>query len=318
MRELYPASQPWQAEHLDVDAGHRIYVEQCGLRGGLPVVFLHGGPGSGCKADHRQFFDSARYHVVLVDQRGSGRSTPYGAVAGNTTQHLIDDLERVREHCGIARWALFGGSWGAALALAYAESHPARVLGMILRGTFLARRRDVDWFFRDGARRLLPVQWQRFCERTGASADLDMAAYLHAALFDEGEERAASVAHAWDAWSTAVVMFSLEQAPGDGPGDTRTALAKARIEVHYARHGYFLAEDQLLSEIGRLPIVPTVLVHGARDLTCTADAAWAVHQALPHSRLEILRTAGHLSSERPMIDALVRASDELADALAGS
>ncbi len=317
MRELYPACQPWQVDQLEVGDGHHIHVEQCGLRGALPVVFLHGGPGSGCKPDHRQFFDPKRYHVVLFDQRGAGRSTPFGDVNANTTQHLIDDLERIREHCGIAQWVLFGGSWGAALALAYAEARPERVLGMILRGTFLARRRDVDWFFRDGARRLLPAQWQRFCDITGAGDDIDMAAYLHEALFASTDERAACVAHAWDAWSTAVVMFSLEQAPGDGPGDTRVALAKARLEMHYARNGYFLAENQLLAEIERLSAIPLTLVHGARDLTCTADAAWAVHRALPHSHLDILRTAGHLSSERPMIDALVRASDALAERLAG-
>lgn len=323
-RDYYPAVQPWQVDRLDVGDGHAIHVEQCGRRGALPVVFLHGGPGGGCKPDHRQFFDPTRYHVVLVDQRGAGRSTPFGGVAANTTQHLIDDLERVREHCGLDGWVLFGGSWGAALALAYAEARPERVLGMVLRGTFLARRRDVEWFYRDGACRFLPAQWAQFCARTGVDGNTDISAYLHAALFDEGEARAQVVAQAWEAWSTAVVMFSIDggsttlDAPAASPAASPSALAKARIEMHYAHNRYFLAENQLLTDIGRLPRVPVTLVHGARDLTCTADAAWAVHQAVPGSRLEILRSAGHLSSERPMIDALIRASDELASRITGA
>ena len=318
MRELYPPCEPWSVEHLDVGQGHQLYIEQCGHRGGIPAVFLHGGPGSGCKADHRQFFNPARYHIVLLDQRGSGRSTPLGSVTDNTTSHLVEDLERIRAHCGIDAWVLFGGSWGSALAIAYAQAHPERVLGMVLRGSFLARQGDVDWFFRDGARRFLPAQWQTFTERVAAPDNGELIEHLHSGIFGANEAVANQFAQAWDAWSTAVVMFSFDQAPSDGASEAGRALVKARIELHYARHRYFLRENQLLAEAERLPRVPTTLVHGARDLTCTADAAWALHQAIPNSRLEILRSAGHLSSERPMVDALIRASDEMADALAGS
>lgn len=315
MRELYPPITPYEHEMLDVSGGHTIYVEQCGNPEAIPVVFLHGGPGSGCKADHRRFFDPRRYRTVLFDQRGSGRSRPWGGVENNTTQELIADLEHIRERYGIEQWALFGGSWGAALALLYAQAHSERVSGLVLRGTFLARQSDVDWFFRAGANRLLPVQWQRFLEALDLEPDTDFGTYMHEAVFGADAALAQRVARAWEAWSGAVVMYSIDQA-GDGvSGPIDAALAKARLEMHYARHRYFLRENQLLEETDRLPEVPITLVHGARDITCTADSAWALHRAVPHSRLEILRTAGHLSSERPMIDALVRAADALADTL---
>jgi proline iminopeptidase len=321
VRQPYPPLTASVATHLDVGDGHRVYVERCGNPGGIPVVFLHGGPGSGCKPEHRQFFDPARYDILLFDQRGAGRSLPAGEVAGNDTWRLVADMEAIRQHFGLERWSLFGGSWGATLALAYAQTWPERVLGLVLRGTFLARRRDVDWFFRDGACRLLPVQWQRFVDEVGAPADTDLVEYLHAALFGPDAARAGRIARAWEAWSNAVVAFSLDHAAGPagptGPGSAPGDVLRTRIELHYARHGYFLAEDQLLRDAGRLPRVPAVIIHGARDLTCTPDASFALHRAYAGSRLEVLRTAGHLSSEAPMQDALVRAADEMADVIAG-
>lgn len=336
MRSLYPAIDPNVSGHLDVGSGHRVYFERCGSPGGIPVVFLHGGPGSGCKADHRQFFDPHRYDIVLMDQRGAGRSTPFGGVEANDTQQLIADLETLREHLSLDRWLLFGGSWGATLALAYAQAFPQRVLGMVLRGSFLARRRDVQWFFSDGASRLLPAQWHAFCDRIGDPGDTDMVQWLHRGIFSSDRQTVERVARAWEAWSGAVVMFSINGAqggspsPGDGAGQgaddaavgepvvSESAITKARIEMHYARHAYFLAENQLLERSGELPRVPVHIVHGARDLTCPAEAAWALHRAIPGSTLEILRTAGHLSSETPMTDALVRASDAFAERIGGA
>lgn len=315
MRGLYPTQNVLSAEMLDVGGGHAIHVEHCGSESGIPVVFLHGGPGSGCKADHRQFFDPERYHIVLIDQRGSGRSKPFGGVENNTTKLLVEDLERVREHFDIDQWVLFGGSWGATLALAYAESWPQRVLGMILRGSFLARRCDVEWFFGQGANRLLPQQWQRFVDHVELQAGADICQYLHDGIFSSDPKVVERVAAAWDAWSGAVVMFSIDKADGTGAGPIATAIAKARIEMHYAHNRYFMKENQLLEQSSSLPHVPTTLVHGARDLTCPADSAWLLHRAIGDSKLEILRTAGHLSSERPMIDALVRATDTMAKLL---
>lgn len=317
MEKLYPSIQPLGSDLLDVGGGHRVYVEHCGNPDGIPVVFLHGGPGSGCKADHRQFFDPARYHVVLLDQRGSGRSTPYGATDANTTPDLCDDLERVREHYAIDRWMLFGGSWGAALALAYAQRHPRRVSAMVLRGSFLARRDDVGWFFGGGVNRLLPRQWQAFRDATGIDMAGDVVGQMHDALFGDDRGLVERFARAWEVWSGEVVMYSLNEVGAAAPGSLDAAVAKARIELHYAVNGYFLDEGQLLRDCGRLPQVPVRIIHGARDITCPAESAFELHQAIAGSELEILRTAGHLSSETPMIDALVRAADELARTLGG-
>ncbi len=295
MPSLYPASDPIRAEWLSVGEGHHIYVEEAGLSSGLPVVFLHGGPGGGCKPSHRQFFDPGRYRSFLIDQRGAGRSTPCGEIFANTTQTLIADLEHVRQWANVERWVLFAGSWGAALALAYAEQYPARVLGMVLRGTFLARSRDMDWFLGAGAGRLLPQAWHAF---TGATADIGQdIPSLHAAIFDADMTLALRVAQAWSAWSTEVVMYGFDSAPHEPPLPDVELLAKMRLELHYARAGYFLRDNQLLEEIARVPHVPTHLIHGQRDITCAPEAAWAVHQALPWSTLEIIRTAGHLSGE---------------------
>lgn len=322
MRELYPALTPFSSEMLDVGNGHRVYLEQCGNPNGLPVVFLHGGPGSGCKPDHRQFFDPARYHVIIFDQRGSGRSEPAGEVSANTTDLLVSDMELIRERLHLDAWVLFGGSWGATLALAYAEAHPERVLGMVLRGSFLARKQDVRWFFADGANHLLPRQWQRFVDSVGLTAELDPLALMYAQVFSDDEAVVNRAAAAWEQWSGAVVMFSIDQAGGDAnqkmtaqPTASPSAIHKARIEMHYAHHAYFMQENALLEGLQRIPDVPVTIVHGARDLTCPAESAWLLHQGIAGSKLEILRTAGHLSSEKPMIDALVRASDSMADAL---
>ncbi len=317
MRDLYPAIEPTRSETLDVGGGHGVYLEQCGRADGIPVVFLHGGPGSGCKPDHRQFFDPARWRVVLFDQRGSGRSRPWGGVEHNTTPLLVADMEAIREHLGIERWVLFGGSWGATLALAYAETHPQRVLGLILRGSFLARQRDVAWFFGNGANRLLPQQWQQFVDTLELEAGADLPTRLYERIFSGDEAVVRRTAAAWEAWSGAVVMFSLDQAGEAAAGPIDAAIAKARIEMHFAHHAYFMAENQLLDNISTVPRVPTTLVHGARDLTCPAESAWLLHQAIPGSRLVVLRTAGHLSGERPMIDALVNASDDMAQTLGG-
>ncbi|MEQ8234618.1 MAG: prolyl aminopeptidase [Gammaproteobacteria bacterium] len=316
LRTLYPARLPRVVETLEAGDGHRIHVEECGRPDGLPVVFLHGGPGSGCKPDHRQFFDPERYRVFLVDQRGAGRSQPWGGVEHNTTQALIADLELVRARHGVEQWVLFGGSWGAALALAYAEAHPERVCGLVLRGTFLARRRDVDWFFGGGANRLLPREWAQFLSALETAPQDDLAGYLHAEIFSDDTARVERVARAWEAWSGAVVTYSFDRLEAAPAGPLDVAIAKTRIEMHYAYHGYFLDENQLLRDAARLPRVPAIVIHGARDITCPCESAWAIHQALPGSRLEVLRTAGHLSGEPPMVDALVRAADELAAHLA--
>jgi proline iminopeptidase len=315
LRTLYPATAPRLAEWLPVGDGHEIYFEDAGVMEGLPVVFLHGGPGGGCKPSHRQFFDPTRYRAVLFDQRGAGRSRPFGATAHNTTPHLVADMERLREHLGIPAWVLFAGSWGAALALAYAEQFPHRVRGIVLRGAFLARACDLDWFLHAGAARLLPRAWATLNASLGHPENLVSA--VHQALFGPDPSLALAAARAWTAWSGEVVMYSFNSVDSEMEGPAEEMLAKARIELHYAVNRYFLSDNQLLAQAHRLPQVPVHLVHGQRDLTCTADASWALHQAIPGSRLEILRTAGHLSGEPLVSDALLRAADQMADELLG-
>lgn len=311
MSTLYAPVAARRAGPLDVGDGHVLYVEEAGNPDGIPIVFLHGGPGGGCKPSHRQFFNPERYRSFIFDQRGAGRSTPFAGVEANTTQTLVADLECIRIRHGVERWVLFGGSWGAALSLAYAEQHPERVLGMVLRGSFLARQRDLEWFLgSEGAARLLPRAWHAFVEATreiGHTVDA-----LHAALFGPDEALALHVAQVWAAWSGEVVMYAFDQAPsGDLPTPTAEVLGKARIELHYAKHRYFLRPNQLLEDIHRVPRVPVTLVHGQRDITCPPESAWALHQALSGSRLEILRSGGHLSGERVIEEALVRAADEM-------
>lgn len=314
MRAPYPATEPRLAEQLDVGDGHSVYFEECGSASGIPVVFLHGGPGSGCKPSHRRFFAPDKYRSVLVDQRGAGRSTPFGAVDANSTPRLAADLERIRRRLGIEQWVLFGGSWGAALALYYAETYPQRVLGMVLRGTFLARRRDVDWFFTDGASRMLPRGWSEFKQVVGDPPD--MIGYLHETVFGGDPAAAERVARAWSRWSQEVVTYAIDNTGAEGEEPLSAVMAKTRIELHYASNRYFLRENQLLEDVHRLPPVPVTIIHGQRDLTCTPDAAWALHRAIPGSSLRLLRTAGHLSGETAMTDALLDAADEMAGLVA--
>ena len=313
-RSLYPSSPPRKSGWLSVGDGHELYYEEAGNEGGLPVVFLHGGPGGGCKPSHRQFFDPARYRSVIFDQRGAGQSKPFGATTHNTTAHLVSDLEALREHLALPAWVLFAGSWGTALALAYAEAHPTRVLGLVSRGAFLARAVDLEWFLHAGAARMLPRAWHLFNDRLGHPSDL--AAHIHAKLFGPVREEALEAARAWNAWSGEVVMYSFDNAPSEPEPPEEHVLGKARIELHYAVNRYFLRENQLLADLHRFPKVPVHLIHGQRDLTCAPESSWALHRALPQSTLEILRTGGHLSGEALMTDALLRAADAMADLLA--
>jgi len=302
---------------LQTDSMHAVYVEECGNARGIAVVFMHGGPGSGCKPYHRQFFDPARYRIVLFDQRGCGRSTPQGETRENTTSHLIADMEAIRERLQIDRWVLFGGSWGATLALLYAQACPDRVLGKILRGTFLARQRDLDWFFTRGVNAIFPDYWEDTLAALGAGevSDIIEAAYERVHRGDADTARA--TAKAWSAWTGRIATYLLAEGAAQEASaqEEERRLNEVRVETHYARHRYFLKDDQILRAADRLPIVPTCIVHGRRDLTCTLESSWTLHRALPGSRLTILREAGHLASEPQMIDALVTATDRFAEML---
>lgn len=319
-RELYPPLPSFMDTRLDVGGGHQLYLEQSGTPDGIPVLFLHGGPGSGCEEKHRCYFDPARYRIILFDQRGSHRSTPQGGIEHNTTDDLLQDMERIRQQLGIEQWLLYGGSWGATLALLYAGQHPERVLGMILRGSFLAREADLHWFVGGGTRDLFPDHWQRFVDffpPEDAQSGAAMARFLHRELDSEQAARREAAARAWAQWAGTVVM-----APQgvDYCIDEETIpqlIGSVRIEMHYAVHRYFITENQILEQAALLPEVPIHLIHGRNDLTCLPAASWTLHQALPGSTLEMVSGAGHLAGEPLMIDTLLRATDGMAARLGG-
>ena len=315
MRVLYPEIAPFRTHTLDTGSLHRLHVEEAGAPDGIPVLFLHGGPGSGCNENHRRYFDPARYRIVLFDQRGCNRSTPRGQVAENTTAHLLDDIERIRVHLGIDRWVIFGGSWGATLGLLYAQRHPDRTLGLILRGVFLARQSDLDWFARDGANRIFPDHWAEFVRAVPETERGDLVAALHARVHGPDPEAKQKAARAWSNWATRVTTWLFPQA-GAEQEDPGRMLDQAAIETHYAQHRYFIAENQILANVDRLPDVPTRIIHGRRDLTCTLEASWTLHRALPRSELVIVNESGHLASEPAIMDALITATDELASRIA--
>jgi proline iminopeptidase len=315
MKPLYPPIEPYASHRFRVGNGHEVYVEECGNPEGVAAVFLHGGPGSGCRSHHRSFFDPERYRAILVDQRGCGRSTPHGGLRSNTTRHLLGDLESIRTRLDVSRWLLFGGSWGAALALLYAQAYPERVSGLVLRGVFLARKRDVDWFVRDGASRFHPEQWQRFIDALDPKerADPVRAIYRRVNGADELEQR--RMAKEWWLWSTRVTLGHAFTQPDDATLPAG-ALAQCRIELHYAAARYFIREGRILEDCPKISDIPATIVHGRQDLVCPPEGAWLLHRALPRSELTILPNAGHLAQGEEMTDALVRALDNMAGRLA--
>ena len=314
MRLLYDPIAQFTVDRFDSGDGHGIYVEQAGDPKGIPVLFLHGGPGSGCNENHRRYFNPGVYRVILFDQRGSGKSTPKGEVQNNTTQLLLRDMELIRNHTGVGQWLLFGGSWGSTLALLYAQAHPEWVRGMVLRGIFLARERDLYWFAHDGVSRIFPDEWDRFLGAMTPEERHDpLAACQQHVLGSDAVLRERS-ALAWLRWAGQVATYLLPEAPPAEP-DMAITVQQARIEMHYAQQRYFLTENQILDNANRIPKIPVHIIHGRRDLTCTLDAAWALREKLPYADLVIVREGGHLASEPAMVDALVTATDSMADKL---
>lgn len=315
MRTLYPEIEPVQSGPLDVGDGHQVYYEDSGSRSGLPVIFLHGGPGSGAKPHHRQFFDPERYRIVVFDQRGTGRCQPFGRLQGNTTQNILADMEAIREELGIDAWLVFGGSWGATLALLYTEAHPERVKGLVLRGTFLARSQDLNWMLGHGAHRFFPEYWAEFIKEFDSSTPEAILETMNGRLFSDQRDEQLRAARTWALWTGRVVTYTLVNEYQLDIDDEQKLIDEARIEMHYAKNRYFIEENQILNQIDRVPDVPVKIIHGRRDMTCTPSASWDVHVRLPKSELSILPDAGHLAGESAMTDALVRATDAMADQL---
>lgn len=313
MLTLYPHVKPYRQFRLPVESPHDLYVEECGRPDGLPVVFLHGGPGAGCEPYHRRFFDPNRYRIVLFDQRGSGRARPHASLDDNTTPKLVADMEYLRERLGIERWVVFGGSWGSTLGLAYAQTHPERVLGLILRGIFLCRKRDIDWFYRDGASRLFPDYWKDFLEPIpdAERSDLMRAYYRRLTGMDEVQRMAA--AKAWSTWEGRTATLHADPGVVEHFAAAHLALSLARIECHYFVNDCFMAPDKLLQNAYRLRNIPGAVVHGRYDAICPVEQAWALHLAWPQAVLTIVPDAGHSATEPGIVAALVRATNEMAD-----
>ena len=312
MKELYPPIEPYATHLLDVGGGHRVYVEECGNPAGLPVVFLHGGPGGGCKIYQRSFFDPEKYRAVLFDQRGCGRSKPAGRLEANTTRHLLADMELIRERLGLERWLLFGGSWGSALALLYAQRYPHRASGIVSRGTFLARQADLDWYLKDGANRIYPERWADLLEAVHGAAGADLVEVFHAILHGGDELAQRRAARAWSLWGGQVALGG-EFSPADSEGHVPAhVLQQARLELHYGYNRYFIEENQILRDCRLIPKMPVILLHGRRDLVCPLESAFTLRAALPFAELRVLPEAGHVASHPLMSAALVEAADELA------
>lgn len=309
---LYPEIKTYATHSIDVDAPHVLHVEECGKPDGLPVVFVHGGPGAGCEAYHRRFFDPNVYRIVLFDQRGCGKSTPHAELQGNTTQALVQDMETIRAHLNIDKWVVFGGSWGSTLGLVYAETHPERVLGLILRGIFLCRDDDITWFYQDGAGRLFPDYWEQYLQPIPPEERGDMVRAYYKRLTGPDEIARMSAAKAWSIWEGRTATLEARQSVVDHFAHPHTALSLARIECHYFMNNSFLEPNQIVRNAQRLKAIPGVIAHGRYDVVCPIDQAWALHQAWPEAELQIISDAGHSATEPGTIDALVRATQKMA------
>ncbi|MGZ5622277.1 MAG: prolyl aminopeptidase [Methylobacter sp.] len=312
MKILYPEIEPFQTFFLDTGSKHAVYVEQSGNPEGIPVIFLHGGPCSGTKPDHRRFFNPEFYRIILFDQRGCGLSLPFGELENNTTQDLIDDMERIRHQLAIEQWLVFGGSWGGALALLYAQQQKDKVIGLILRAVFLARQRDLDWFAKDGASKIYPEQWQRLIESIPEQRSDNLVQGLCDVLWGEDEMAQRRGAKEWMAWSGQVSLGNDYQPSPKGKHSTEKMVKQVRMELHYAKHCYFIVENQILDNCERLAKIPTVIIHGRYDLVCPMEAGYSLHKELPNAEYIVLPNAGHIARGEEMIDALVTATDRFA------
>lgn len=308
----YPDIKPFQTKNIKLDDTHSLYFEQCGNPDGIPVLFVHGGPGAGCSKQDRCFFDPAKYHIILFDQRGCGRSEPHSELKDNTTQHLISDMETLREHLDLDRWLLFGGSWGSTLSLLYAQAHPERVLGLILRGVFLCRQQDLHWFYQNGASQIFPDYWEDFQAPIPAGERGDMIGAYYKRLTGSNELAKMGAAKAWSVWEARCATLRPNHELVDYFTDPHKALALSRIETHYFKNNGFIEDNQILNNVDKLAGIPGIIVHGRYDAICPLSNAFALHRNWHDSEIHIIRDAGHSSREPSITDALVRATRDMA------
>ena len=312
LRDYYPPIEPYQTGTLDVGDGHVLYWERCGTPGATPAVFLHGGPGGGIDPAHRRFFDPARYDVLLFDQRGCGRSTPFAALEANTTWHLVADIERLRQMVGVAKWVVFGGSWGSTLALAYAETHPDRVRALIVRGIYTVTQAEIDWFYQFGVSEMFPDMWEEFIAPVPPAQRGNLVAAYRGLLTSDDREIRLAAARAWSRWEGRTITLLPQPETVDQFGEDRFAEAFARIENHFFYHGCWLEPGQLIRDAHRLRGIPGDIIHGRYDMPCPLRSAWELHKAWPDGAFHIVEGAGHAGFEPGIRDRLIRATDRFA------
>ncbi|EGG93749.1 Proline iminopeptidase [gamma proteobacterium IMCC1989] len=333
MQILYPSIKPNRSFYLDVDDIHQLYVEESGDENGIPVLFIHGGPGGGCSEQDRRFFNPEKYRIILFDQRGAGLSKPHAELRDNTTQHLIDDIEKIRDHLNIEKWVLFGGSWGSTLALLYAQSFPERVLGMVLRGIFLCRPADLQWFYQEGASHIFPDYWEKFIapiyhdptyhapayhDRHVGDKKVSPVDHINAyydLLTSDNELEKMQAAKQWSLWEGRCATLQPSPTIEKVFGHPRLALALARIEAHYFVNRAFIRDNEIENNCDVLADIPSILIHGRYDMVCPLDNAFTLQKNWPNAQLRIIRDAGHSSKEPGISDALIKATDEMVSLL---
>lgn len=312
MLPLYPEIKPYERHKVKVDDLHELYFDESGIAHGIPVLFVHAGPGSGCEYDSRCFFNPEKYRIILFDQRGAGRSTPHGELTNNTTQNLVADMEKIREFLGIDRWVVFGGGWGATLSLVYAETCPERVMGLVLRGVFLGRQRDIDWFYQEGVSLFYPDHWEDFIAPIPQDERDDFLAAYEKRMRGMDELARMAAAKAWSRWEADCSTLHPNQRLIGHLTNPHRALARCKIGVHYFRNRCFLEENQVIDNIAAIQNIPGTIVHGRYDIICPLENAYTLHEAWPISQLYVVREAGHSATEPPLIDALIRATRDMA------
>jgi proline iminopeptidase len=307
---LFPEIEPHKNFWFRVSDLHELYVEEVGNPKGQPVVFLHGGPGAGFSSFHRRLFDPKHFRIILFDQRGAGQSRPHAEIRNNTTWDLVGDIEKLRKHLGIAKWMVFGGSWGSTLALAYAETHPESVSSLVLRGIFLCRNEEIEWFYQSGADKIFPDLWKQYLQPIPESERSDLVSAFYRRLTHDSSEVRVQAAKAWSGWEGGTVhLIPDEKTVSKFTGD-KMAVALARIECHYFYHGcWFEVDDQLLRDVGRIRHIPAVLIHGRYDLVCPVKNAFDLHRVWPEAELKIVPDAGHAVDEPGILLELMKAVD---------
>ncbi|NLA51267.1 MAG: prolyl aminopeptidase [Alcaligenaceae bacterium] len=310
---MYPAIEPYEHGFLDSGDGHQIYWELCGNPQGKAVVFLHGGPGAGCSPQHRQLFNPEIYNILLFDQRGCGRSKPTASLKNNTTQDLIADMERLRsEVLKSEKWLVFGGSWGSTLALAYAQTHPARVSALVLRGIFTLRKEEVRWFYQEGASFIFPDKWENYLAPIPENERDDLVSAYHRRLTGNNEEEKLRCAYAWANWEDSTISLLESSEKALSLEDKDAVLSFSRSENHYFINEGFMDEGQLIRDAHLLANIPTVIIQGRYDICTPSKTAWELHKAMPHAEFHLIPDAGHAYNEPGILSALLKATDKFA------